>query len=129
MKGIIGFSKVDIIITNREFMDWYNNVHNADDPRDINDFEYPYNGEDVPNVIEKYIAYRFNLDTYNTNIALKERDNIEFPQRVRFLARSMIEFKNEKEFNLYKISEPSSYSELSKIEDNPVYVNPDYGSC
>lgn len=127
MSGILGFESLDIVISNREFLDWYNNIHNADNPRDINDFEYPYNGEWVPDLIESFIQYRFNLKGFEVSVILKERDNVEFPQRVRFLAKCMVQFNSEKDFNLYKISEPTNYSELLKISKNPILVNPDYG--
>lgn len=129
MGDIIGFYKVDIIITNSAFMNWYNDIYNTGSSGNINDFVYQYNGEDAPSVIEKYISYRFNLDTFNANVTLWEPDTIEFPQRIRFLAKTMIKFETEIEFNHYKISKASSYSELCKIKDNPIYVNPDYIQC
>lgn len=127
--SFVGFERLDIIITNREFLDWVNNVHRPDIPHGIHDFEYPYYGEPVIDVIETFITQEFSLDSYDAEVKLLERDNVEFPQRVRFLAKSMVRFSTEKEFNRYKISEAKSYSKLCKIQNDPVLVNPDYGSC
>lgn len=125
--NIIGFDQIDVVVSNKEFLVWYNDVHKADTPYDIMDFQLPINGESIAEVIEKFIKDVFSLTGYDVNVKLKERDNVEFPQRFRFLARCMVEFSDSKEFNRYKIAEPRNYAKLCKHYDNIVYhVN--YGS-
>lgn len=127
--NFIGFRSLDLIISNKDFLEWYNSIYKSDSPYYIWDFEFPNNGESAADVIVKYICDYFHLSDYAANISLEERDNVEFPQRTRFLAKFMLSFETEKEFNRYKISDAKLYTELVKIYENPILVNPDYGSC
>ena len=131
MKEII-FERLDIIVNNRDILNYFLQNYVNDDMLDLYDLT---KGTvtmnelflfDVSDILKSFFCFMFFVPPEHVELREDLFNVDDFPKRIRTLVHFRVGDWPSEEFNRYKIVHSNAYNQLQEIYKNPVYINPDY---